>query len=178
MEIRTRPSVMLHSIESLMSQSVISVPPSTRVIEASQLAAERGVRHLLVIEKKDLVGVLCVCDLHAAPSKAAVSHCMTRGVVTVAPDTAPRAAASIMRLHRIGSLPVTRRGSVVGILTRSDLLRGGVTAAELGVEHCASCGYPHNLKPDRRAPEVLFCLYCRERSVPCDDDDDELGSGD
>jgi CBS domain-containing protein len=37
-------------------------------------------------------------------------------------------AASIMRRHRIGSLPVLQAGKIVGILTETDLLRHLVRA--------------------------------------------------
>ena len=162
---------MVPTIASLMTRSPLAVSPVTSVVAASQLAAERRIRHLLVLERDELVGVLCVCDLHAAPAAARVAECMTRNVVTASPETSPRAAAIAMRRLRIGSLPVTREGAVLGILTRADLLRGGVSLEKLGVERCASCGFTHNLKPDRRAPELLFCLYCRERSIPGDDDE-------
>lgn len=167
---------MVLSIESLMTRSPITVPPAMRVLDAAQLAAERGIRHLLVVERNDLVGVLCVCDLHAAPASAPVADCMARRVITASPKTSPQVAAATMRMRRIGSLPVRYQGSTVGILTRSDLVRGGVPVEKLGVEKCAACGYAHNLKPDRRAPELLFCLYCRERSVS--GEDDEIGTVD
>ncbi len=53
-----------------------------------------------------------------------VDSWMSRDPVTVAPDTSVRAAAAIMTERNIRHLPVLRAGAVVGMVTRTDLLRG------------------------------------------------------
>jgi CBS domain-containing protein len=51
-----------------------------------------------------------------------VRDCMTRGVVTVHPDTLVRGAAEMMRTRRLRHLPVVdRAGRLVGIVTDRDL---------------------------------------------------------
>lgn len=49
---------------------------------------------------------------------------MTRDPITAAPDTTVREAAAIMSAQRIRHLPVVQGGGLVGIVTRTDLLRG------------------------------------------------------
>lgn len=53
-----------------------------------------------------------------------VESWMTRDPFTVTPDVTVRAAAAIMADHRIRHLPVVKGDRVVGMVTRSDLLRG------------------------------------------------------
>jgi CBS domain-containing protein len=53
-----------------------------------------------------------------------VEDFMTRGVVTITPDTALLVAAKLMLDHRVGGLPVLNAsGSIIGIFSESDLLR-------------------------------------------------------
>jgi CBS domain-containing protein len=47
---------------------------------------------------------------------------MSHDVFTVRPDTPLQKAVSLLRRHRIGSLPVVKDRDLVGIITRSDIL--------------------------------------------------------
>jgi CBS domain-containing protein len=47
---------------------------------------------------------------------------MSHDVFTVEPDTPLATAVALLRRHRIGSLPVIENKSLVGIITRSDIL--------------------------------------------------------
>jgi acetoin utilization protein AcuB len=47
---------------------------------------------------------------------------MTKNVYTVAPETPIEEAARLMLTHKIGGLPVLREGTLVGIITETDIL--------------------------------------------------------
>ena len=51
-----------------------------------------------------------------------VEEVMSHDVFTVRPDTPLKKAVGLLRRHRIGSLPVVKNRSLVGIITRSDIL--------------------------------------------------------
>ena len=51
-----------------------------------------------------------------------VEEVMSHDVFTVRPDTPLKKAVSLLRRHRIGSLPVIKDRDLVGIITRSDIL--------------------------------------------------------
>lgn len=51
-----------------------------------------------------------------------VSDVMTRDVLSVGPEDRLRHAATVMREHRIGGLPVIDAGKVIGMITESDFL--------------------------------------------------------
>lgn len=163
-------------IGDAMSTGIVSVVPSATIGESREVAKRRNVRHLLVTADRDLVGIACMCDLAPAVESQLIASFMATPVVTIAPDTKLAAAADVMRTRRVGSLPVLENGQLVGIVTRGDLRRLGFADEELGILRCVACGWGHNVVAPFGAPDVGFCLYCRERSVP-EDDNDLGGSG-
>jgi CBS domain-containing protein len=53
-----------------------------------------------------------------------VEDFMTRGVITITPDTTLLAAAKLMLQHRVGGFPVVdATGRIIGVFSESDLLR-------------------------------------------------------
>jgi acetoin utilization protein AcuB len=126
------------------------VEPDSSVEGAVQLLRRRGVRHLLVMKKDRLVGIISDRDLKRAmdPEKTQkkmmnlgglffllepvlVSEIMTPNPVAIPPDTSVHQAAFIMVERRFGALPVVEDGETLGIVTETDLLR---CFAELIVE--------------------------------------------
>ena len=130
---------------------LITVPPDTPVLEARRLMLDKRIRHLLVTEEERLVGIVTDRDIRLnLPSRATslsvweinhlllkltVEEVMTRGVITIGPDRDARDAAQLMLDHAIGALPVTDCGTLMGIITGTDVLRafvgmsgGGATA--------------------------------------------------
>jgi len=51
-----------------------------------------------------------------------VSDIMTKNPVTVSPDDPVRKAAGLLRNNRIGGLPVMDQGTLVGVITESDII--------------------------------------------------------
>jgi acetoin utilization protein AcuB len=124
-----------------MAREPWTVEPDARISEAARVMSVRRVRRLPVTAAGSrgarLVGILSTHDVwHACPagrhplsvvdwpseSDVPVHSVMTRDVLTVAPTTPIETAASLLRKHRIGALPVLDDGRLVGIVTESDLL--------------------------------------------------------
>jgi acetoin utilization protein AcuB len=123
-----------------MSHPVITVGPDLSIQEALRLMQKEHVRRLPVVDKNGrLVGMVSERELlHASPSdvtslsiwevnyllsKITVQKIMTRDVITITEDTPLEEAARIMADNKIGGLPVVRDGSVVGIITETDLFK-------------------------------------------------------
>ena len=122
-----------------MTPNPITATPRTTLPEANRIMKERRVRRLPVVEDGRVVGMLTSGDLReAAPSmatslsvfelnylleKVTVDKIMKRHVITVAPKTSIRGAASIMLHKKISGLPVVDGDRLVGIITESDVFR-------------------------------------------------------
>jgi len=168
-------------VSEVMTAHTVSVAPATCVEDAETLAQLGKVRHLLVMEASDLVGVLCVCDLRGEPGPERVAACMSSPVYTTDAEALVEEAANRMARLGIGCLPVTARGKIVGIVTRGDLRRAGMRFEEgLGGHFCAACGAHHQVARDPRMAEVWFCDDCQECAHSALDESrgEVLGSGD
>jgi len=129
-------------ISELMTRKLITVAPDDTVEGAVRLLRQRGVRHLLVMNKGRLVGILSDRDLKRAmdpgkPKKKLLNlgglffllepilirEIMTSNPVTIDADASAQEAAEVMVAERFGALPVERNGETIGIVTETDLLR-------------------------------------------------------
>jgi acetoin utilization protein AcuB len=120
-------------VQDVMSKDVISVTPADTVAEARERLQLAGINHLVVMEARQVVGVVAVKDLPAA-NEEPLAQVMSRNVATIEPEATLRRAAGVMRGRNIGCLPVVDHGRLVGIVTTSDLL----TALAKGEVHAAS----------------------------------------
>jgi len=71
-----------------------------------------------------LLGPGRLADEYVHSHSRKVEEVMTRQVVTVAEETPVDEIARLMERHRIKRVPVTRDNTVVGIVSRANLLRG------------------------------------------------------
>lgn len=122
-----------------MSKVLITVPPDLPIPDALALMSREKIRHIPVIEKGKLKGIITKNDLlNASPSKATtlnvweinylvskikVSDVMTTKVFTTTEETPIEEAARIMSDKKISCLPVLRGKEVVGIITETDLFK-------------------------------------------------------
>lgn len=124
-----------------MTHHPITVHPDLPVAEALRVMREEKVRRFPVVDRKSgtLVGIVTEKELlYASPSpatslsiheinyllsKLTVARVMTTELITVQEDTPIEEAARIMVDNSIGSLPVMRGETLVGIITETDLFK-------------------------------------------------------
>jgi predicted transcriptional regulator len=159
-----------------MSHPVLTVLPETTVRDALALAGQWQVRHVVVVQSGDLVGVACLCDLEDALPYDFVGAWMSRPAIAAGPHHSVEDAAQLMGRHAIGCLPVVQEGCVVGIVTRADLRRDHVEV-ELAANRCDSCGSSRHVQTLASAGDVRLCHPCRERAL-APHPEDEIGDGD
>lgn len=116
------------SARELMSSPVRTIRPETTISEAQRILLRYGHSGLSVVNENDqLVGVVSRRDLdlalHHGFGHAPVKGYMTRNVKTIAPETSLPEIESLMVTYDIGRLPVLEDGQLVGIVTRTDVLR-------------------------------------------------------
>src|SRR5690349_7017334 len=117
-------------VRSFMSSPVVTLPSSTRAIDALEQMQARKIRRIPVLEDGRLTGILTMGDLQAvlglqeqSARRAAtlLGDIMTCRVHTVAPDDPLERAARVMLENEVSGLPVLSGGTVVGIITESDI---------------------------------------------------------
>lgn len=130
-------------VADTMQTEVFTVTPDDPIDRVFFLLHYEKIRHLPVISKRTVVGIVSDRDLYkaigpksrsravsaagaerkrlyVAPKK--VRHIMRRGVVTVAASEDIGRAAGIMARRKIGALPVVKGSRLVGIITATDVL--------------------------------------------------------
>ncbi|OKH47031.1 poly(A) polymerase [Calothrix sp. HK-06] len=116
------------SARDLMSSPVRSIRPQTTIAEAQRILLRYGHSGLSVVDiEGNLVGVISRRDLdialHHGFSHAPVKGYMTTNIKTITPDTTMLQIEELMVTYDIGRLPVMDNGQLVGIVTRTDILR-------------------------------------------------------
>lgn len=114
-------------LAQVMSSPVLTAGPGEWVEDARERMRRSGVRHLLVVGGRSVIGVVSSHDLASARGAdlarpRTLSDIMTRTPVLATTQTTLREAAQLLRGRPIGCLPVLERGSLVGIVTLSDIL--------------------------------------------------------
>lgn len=130
-------------VAELMTSKVFTVESNDLIDRVFFLLHYEKIRHLPVVDKGKLVGIVSDRDLYKALGPKSnsnaietskdnsqlhvvsqkVAHIMRRGVITVTKETMLSEAAALMAEHRIGALPVVENDKLVGILTSTDILR-------------------------------------------------------
>ena len=121
------------SVEALMHRNLLTISPLDTLVNAQSLMEREGVRQLPVVDKGVLVGILSDRDLHAHSGyleRTKVDAAMSERLTTVSPTDTAAHAARVLLEQRINALPVLEDGRLVGIVSRSDLLRLLVTLVE------------------------------------------------
>ena len=140
------------NVAELMNRNAVSVLPSTLVADAARIMLAHRISGLPVLDEQGhLVGIITEGDLIRRaeigtdgtqagwlksllmPSAVAadyvhtharhVSGVMTHSPVFVTPETTLDEVANLMLRKRIKRLPVLAHGKLVGIISRTDLLR-------------------------------------------------------
>lgn len=112
----------------LMSSPVRTIRPETTIEQAQRVLFRYGHSGLSVVDENDiLVGIISRRDLdlalHHGFSHAPVKGYMTRHLKIITPETLLPEIESIMVTYDIGRLPVVEGDKLLGIVTRTDLLR-------------------------------------------------------
>jgi acetoin utilization protein AcuB len=173
----TPPASPVDRVLAVMSRPLVTVSPDTEVGDAEWIATDERVHHLLVTERDQLIGIVCVHDLHAADPTALVRDCMSAPVIGIGCTASVHTAADVMRRYQVSCLPVVAQQDVLGVVTHRDLVRAGAESADWRGELCAACGSDHHVRMDPRTGGAWFCLDCLERAHPPEPGED-VGVGD
>lgn len=127
-------------VDEIMSKPVVTVPAEMSIKQAARLLVDRDISAAPVLEDDELVGIVAEADvmqveLHEDPRRhvrpdvtpvgtapATVADVMTRDVLAVPPDADVADVARRMLERRLRTVPIVDGGSLVGIVSRRDVL--------------------------------------------------------
>lgn len=134
-------------VRELMTDSVVSVKPGTSLRDAAAVLVEHGISGVPVVDERGtVVGVLSETDIVMKASGGierggfltwlfdteiandkvvaeTAAEAMSSPAVIIAPSRTVHDAARLMIEEGVNRVPVVEDGALVGILTRSDIVR-------------------------------------------------------
>ncbi|HSX89481.1 MAG TPA: CBS domain-containing protein [Pseudomonas sp.] len=110
--------------------AVYSVSPTTTVLDAIKLMAEKSIGALVVLDKGRLAGIVSERDyarkvalLERSAFGAQISEIMTADVVTIGPRDTLQYCMQLMTDRHLRHLPVLAEGELIGLLSIGDLVK-------------------------------------------------------
>lgn len=128
-------------LKSKPNQAIYAIGPRASVYDALQLAADKGVGALLVMEDERVVGIVTERDyarkvaLMSRSSKdTAVSEIMTTAVMYVHPRQTNAECMALMTDKRVRHLPVMDEGKLLGLISIGDLVKDIISEQEFIIQ--------------------------------------------
>lgn len=127
------------SLNKLMNKNVFYVSPDDRVVHARRIMIDKTLARLPVLEQGKLLGI--ISDVEIAFAFASLKKSISLGhqkhqldellvknvmkvpVVWTIGSVTAAAAAELMIKHNVGALPILKDVILIGIVTRTDLLK-------------------------------------------------------
>jgi CBS domain-containing protein len=137
--------------EDVMTTRVVTITEDQSKQQAARLLSQHRISGLPVVNANQVVvGVVTEYDVIGKEGQT-VGEIMTRGVISVTPDTELEEVSHLLVHERIKRLPVLDQGKLVGIVSRADLVRevamrwvcpvcGEMMHSEVRPERCHRCG--------------------------------------
>jgi len=117
-------------VADYMSPEVRSIRVDATLKEAGRLLQKLKVGSLLVDDGRRYIGIITDTDLSRKavargldPNTTTVKTCMSRPILTIEDDEPLEAAVKMMKENGVRHLAITEDGTIIGVLSVSDLLR-------------------------------------------------------
>jgi CBS domain-containing protein len=115
------------SVGDIMARNVLTVPPEMPVREVIDLMYSTKHLGFPVRDRGVIIGMVTLADVHKLPplerEAMQARDIMTRGIIALAPSAPVIDALRIMSNMNIGRIPVMDGDELVGIVTRTDILK-------------------------------------------------------
>lgn len=126
-------------VKEIMRPKIYSISPDDRVIHARRRMIDEDIARLPVINNGILIGMISDVDIAFSLAKIKklfplgkqkhqldellVNDVMKTPVISAESDKTVKEIAEMMMEHQIGSIPITENKKVIGIVSRTDLLK-------------------------------------------------------
>jgi CBS domain-containing protein len=112
-----------YRVGDIMTSNPIYVTPDTTVKDVIDLMLKHKHLGYPVVENDRVVGIVTLKDIMNADENDVVANVMSREIVVVTPNTEVFEALKLMTEKRIGRIPVVEDGKLVGIVSKSDIVK-------------------------------------------------------
>jgi len=130
-------------IRDIMTSNVITIPSTTSLANARRILSTHQIKHLPVVDKEKLIGIVTKNDLDkAGPSelttfskqelnyllnRLTVKEVMNRDLATISPDAHVEEALILAQVSKSRSFLVIENNRLVGIVTTNDFFYNVLT---------------------------------------------------
>jgi CBS domain-containing protein len=127
------------SVEDFMQKTIHAVSPDDRVIHARRRMIDEHIARLPVLNNGILIGIISDIDIVYALAQVKksfpigkqkhqldellVNDAMKSPAISIKPNTSIAETATLMLEHGVGCFPVVRGDKVIGIISRTDVLK-------------------------------------------------------
>jgi CBS domain-containing protein len=144
------------NVREIMTSDVISVSEDSTIENAARILARHRISGLPVLNADgSLTGLVTEYDFISKQGHT-VADIMSRGVISVTEDTDVEEVSHLLTNRRIRRVPVLRGDRLVGIVSRSDLVKqiamrwvcpvcGEVARGPAAPEQCPRCHSPKSV---------------------------------
>ena len=149
-------------VADLMTRNPVTATPDTPVAQVARQMRDRHISSVAIAQDGVLLGLVTARDLSSRvvaeglSGTTPVAQVMTADPVALPPQALGSDILHMMLERRIGHVPVVQDGTLVGIITQTDLTRyQAVSSAQL-VRDAASCDTPVDMaEVTARIPRLL-----------------------
>ncbi len=124
LQAHAKPAV---TVRELMSHRALTLKPDLTLEEAEKIMKRYSYEGFPVVEQKRVVGVLTRRDLERAlryqQEHKPIRAYMHKGEIAVTANDAVERLQAVMTEYGVGQVPVVEDGEIIGIVTRTDLLK-------------------------------------------------------
>ncbi len=126
-------------VSEIMTRELVTLTTDSDLVSAEELFKKHGIRHIPVVDGKNIVGILSYTDLlrisfadaieddgervdTTVYNMFSIAQVMARDITSVSSDTTIKDVAQFLSKKEFHALPVVDDGELVGIVTTTDLI--------------------------------------------------------
>lgn len=126
-------------VRDIMNKRLLTISPDDRVIHARRIMIDENIARLPVIDNGNLIGMISDNEIAFALAdikksiplgrqkhqldELLVNDVMKTPAIWTEPNLTAKQVANLMTQKNVGALPVLENGKLIGIISRTDLLR-------------------------------------------------------
>lgn len=153
-------------VSDAMSRDVVAVSPGTAIVDAVSVASDHGIEYLPVLDGGKVLGILAASELGHSPLDVQSAGQMHTPAASIVASATLEQSLLEMNARDVSCLLVMEGERLVGIVTRGDLLRAGLSEEQVvGDRRCSACGtYRHVHRYGENG--LMLCVDCRDQALP------------